>query len=263
MTRNDLMNAMLQGAAKARAKAAATGQDPDEMLFDLKSEDEPQSIADFNAAGKTLPFVCMRTDLPAPIPNCHRVACDGCGRECRMSPAAKETFDKIAKRLVVCVQCMGYLLSKKVEDPMDDLKSVETDLRQAASEIHCPNTEGGKYAAERKARLEAIADRIAALRQPASVPGRKAADDTPTVEFDGKGFHESPKTIYPIDDDGTARVRFVNKSNFKVITIVFDTSDASGNMEGTEWEFEKPGRYHYHLDGHEHLKGEIVVSHGE
>jgi hypothetical protein len=57
---DDLWAAMNRGHAKAKAKAKATGQKMEDMLFsvDAKPGDETvQTVQEINASGRALPFV--------------------------------------------------------------------------------------------------------------------------------------------------------------------------------------------------------------
>jgi hypothetical protein len=107
----DLWRALRRGAAKARAKAKATGQPLDDMLISLSASDEQVgSVQDVNAAGKVMTFVCMSVAQAKGqyvVPGSTRIACDGCATECWISPGTRATFDKITKRLVLCMDCAG------------------------------------------------------------------------------------------------------------------------------------------------------------
>jgi hypothetical protein len=107
---NEFLESMDRGMKKAEEVAKEKGQKVEDMLFSIGAnpgEEQAQSIQDLNAAGKVMPFVCQRSATPAPIPNCHRMKCDGCGEEVWMSPATKMAFDQINKKLIVCLQCLA------------------------------------------------------------------------------------------------------------------------------------------------------------
>jgi hypothetical protein len=108
--KNSLWNAMKVGAARAKARAKATGQDPDDMLIPLCADGnpvEPQSIQEFNATGKPMPFLCIPCSLETYkiVPGSTRQKCDGCGNDVWMSPGTKIAFDKIERKVIVCVEC--------------------------------------------------------------------------------------------------------------------------------------------------------------
>ena len=111
----DLWRAMKRGAAKARQRARATGQKPEDMMFTITQdgvdENDIQSVQEFNASGKTLPFVCMRTSTKGAyvVPGSTMTHCDGCRAEVWMSPATKEMFDKVALKVIMCLECSGVL----------------------------------------------------------------------------------------------------------------------------------------------------------
>jgi hypothetical protein len=57
----------------------------------------------------------------------------------------------------------GIYLGKNlvaIESDPSILAATATKLRQIASRIHCPDSEGGKYAAGIKAEIEAVADSL-------------------------------------------------------------------------------------------------------
>lgn len=104
-----LSDSMDRGHKKAQEVAAATGQKMDDMLFSAVAPDgqeSAESIDDFNAAGKVMPFVCARvSSTPAYVPS-RRMPCDRCGRQVWMSHATKAVFDRITKKLILCLECV-------------------------------------------------------------------------------------------------------------------------------------------------------------
>lgn len=108
---------MKRGARKAEERAKQLGQDPDNMLFSIGGKDtEVHSLQELNAAGQVMPTVCMPTSRgPAPIRNCHRMRSDCCGTEVYMSPATKKMFDKLDKKLILCLDCFLKQLPAEVQ----------------------------------------------------------------------------------------------------------------------------------------------------
>jgi hypothetical protein len=46
------------------------------------------------------------------VPGSIRVQCDGCRAEVWMSPGTKVTLDKLAKKVVLCLECSGLRLDE-------------------------------------------------------------------------------------------------------------------------------------------------------
>lgn len=109
MTPEELLRKMDRGAAKAAEHAQQTGQNADDMLFSLGGDSEVQSIEDVNQSGDVMTFVCLREShgTSCVVAGSRRTHCDGCGEAVYMSPATTTTFDKMSKKLILCVECMA------------------------------------------------------------------------------------------------------------------------------------------------------------
>jgi hypothetical protein len=108
MDLHDILTSMRRGAIRARVRARETGQDPNDMLIAINGKDEqPQSIQEFNAAGKTMPFMCLRVDTPDAIivPGSMQMVCDGCRAAVWISPETLVMFGKIERKVIVCNTC--------------------------------------------------------------------------------------------------------------------------------------------------------------
>lgn len=110
----EIMDQMDRGLAKAAEEAKKSGSPLRDMLFTLSEpgKEQARSIEEINAQGEVMPFLCVPVTWPSMIPNCHRMICDGCGQQVWMSPATRLVFDKVAKPLVICVDCLKKQMDK-------------------------------------------------------------------------------------------------------------------------------------------------------
>jgi hypothetical protein len=107
MKLKQILESMRRGAIRARVRARETGQDPNDMLIAVNGQGEPQSIQEFNAAGKTLPFMCLRVDTPGAyiVPGSMHMVCDGCRAAVWISPETLVMFGKIERKIIICDKC--------------------------------------------------------------------------------------------------------------------------------------------------------------
>ena len=111
-----LFDSMARGHAKAEETAKKTGEDINDMLFTMPAagkEPEAMSIKDFNERGISMPFICGRAcHGPSDVPGSTKETCDGCREQVWMSQETKKVFLQIAKRLIVCDQCISTMADR-------------------------------------------------------------------------------------------------------------------------------------------------------
>ncbi len=111
-----ILERMMLAYEACMRRSAETGEDPNDLMATLSDAGKPNvsSVRETNESGEVMTFVCVRTSSgPAAVPGCTTMVCDGCREEVWISPGTLQTFEKIKKHLVVCLDCMAKQLKDK------------------------------------------------------------------------------------------------------------------------------------------------------